>query len=49
MPAKNREKEKPFILEVNASPGFAGIQGTVKSKNVLKEIFTHFMNRDNWT
>ena len=49
MPAKDREKEKPFILEVNASPGFAGIQGTVKSKNVLKEIFTHFMNRDNWT
>ena len=49
MPAKNREKEQPYILEVNASPGFAGIQNTVKSKNVLKEILKHFINRDNWT
>ena len=49
MPAKNREKEQPYILEVNASPGFAGIQNTVKSKNVLKDILKHFMNRDNWT
>ena len=48
MPAKNREKEQPYLLEVNASPGFAGIQNTVKSKNVLKEILKHFMNRDNW-
>ena len=49
MPAKDREKEQPYILEVNASPGFAGIQKTIKSKNVLKTIFEHFMDRTNWS
>jgi len=46
IPAKNREKEQPYILEVNAMPGFGGIE---KLKNGLtKEILEHFKNRDNW-
>ena len=46
IPAKNREKEQPYILEVNAMPGFGGIE---KLKNGLtQEILEHFKNRDNW-
>ena len=46
IPAKNREKEQPYILEVNSMPGFSGIE---KIKNGLtQEILEHFKNRDNW-
>ena len=46
IPAKNRKKEQPYILEVNSMPGFSGIE---KIKNGLtQEILEHFKNRDNW-
>jgi glutathione synthase/RimK-type ligase-like ATP-grasp enzyme len=48
LPAKDREKEQPYVLEVNATPGFGGIEKTTKSKSVTQEIFKTYMNRDNW-
>ena len=46
IPAKNRETEQPYILEVNSMPGFGGIEKIQKGLTV--EIFKHFLNRDNW-
>ena len=46
IPAKNKETEQPYILEVNSMPGFGGIE---KIRNGLTvEILSHFKNRDNW-
>ena len=46
IPAKNREKDKPFILEVNATPGLSGIESA--NKGTVSGIFNHFKNRENW-
>jgi ribosomal protein S6--L-glutamate ligase len=46
IPAKNREKDQPYILEVNAMPGFGGIEKI--KKGLTKQILNHFKNRDNW-
>ncbi len=43
IPAKNREKEKPYILEVNSMPGFSGIEGL--KKGLVQEILEHFKDR----
>jgi len=48
MPAKNREKEQPYILEVNSMPGFIGIESSNKDKSITQEILKHFKNRENW-
>ena len=48
MPAKNREKEQPYILEVNSMPGFGGIERATKNKSVTEEILKTYMNRNNW-
>ena len=49
LPAKDREKEQPYVLEVNATPGFGGIEKVIRGKSVTQEIFKTYMNRDNWT
>jgi len=36
-----------FVLEVNSSPGTEGIEDAT-GRNLIKEIVTHFQNRDNW-
>ena len=46
IPAKNREKERPYILEVNSMPGFSGIDKI--KKGLVKEILEHFKDRNNW-
>ena len=49
LPSKNREKDQPYILEVNSMPGFGGIENITKDKSVTSEILKHYYNRDNWT
>jgi len=46
IPAKNREKEQPYILEENSMPGYRGIQKI--QKGLTQEILEHFKNRDKW-
>ena len=46
IPSKNREKERPYILEVNSMPGFGGIEKI--QKGLTEKIFKHFKNRENW-
>ena len=49
IPAKNREKDKPFFIEVNSNPGLKGIEGVFSKKfSMTKKILTTYMNRDNW-
>ena len=48
LPAKDREKEQPYILEVNGTPGLGGIEEVTKGKSVTQEIFKHYKNRENW-
>jgi len=46
IPSKNREKEPPFILEVNSSPGTEGIEDAT-NKNISKEVISWLANKDN--
>ena len=43
IPAKNRDKNSPYILEVNSSPGTDGIE-EANNVNISKEILTHILN-----
>ena len=46
IPAKNREKEQPYILEVNSMPGFGGIEKI--EKGMTRKILEHFKDRKRW-
>ena len=45
IPSKNTQKEPPYILEVNSSPGTEGIEEANK-KNIVKIILEHFRTPD---
>ena len=45
--AKNREKDAPYILEVNSSPGTEGFDKANKG-NVVKDFLENFYDRSNW-
>ena len=46
IPSKNREKEPPFILEVNSSPGTEGMEEAT-GKNISKDIIQYFQQPEN--
>ena len=48
IPSKDREKIKPYCIEVNANLGFGGIEKILKGSPTT-EILKTFLNRDNWT
>ena len=49
IPAKNRETDKPFFIEVNSNPGLTGIEETFSKKfSMTEKILKMFYNRDNW-
>ena len=39
--------KETFVLEVNSSPGTEGIEEAT-GRNLIKELVTHFQNRDHW-
>jgi ribosomal protein S6--L-glutamate ligase len=39
--------KETFVLEVNSSPGTEGIEDAT-GRNLIKELVTHFQNRDYW-
>ena len=60
IPAKNRDKESPYFIEVNSTPGLMGIEAVLskstakplikgQDRSITKEILKIYMNRDNWT
>ena len=46
IPSKNRDKQPPYFLEVNSSPGTEGIEDAT-GMNIAKEVITHFANGEN--
>ena len=46
IPSKNREKEPPFFLEVNSSPGTEGIEDATK-QNISNEVISYFADKNN--
>ena len=46
IPSKNREKQPPFMLEVNSSPGTEGIEDAT-GQNIAKEVIEHFADKIN--
>jgi len=46
IPSKNRDKQPPFMLEVNSSPGTEGIEEAT-GENIAKEVIEHFANKEN--
>ena len=48
IPSKDREKIKPYCIEVNANLGFGGLEKSLKGSPTTT-ILKSFMNRDNWT
>ena len=46
IPSKNRDKEPPYFLEVNSSPGTEGIEDAT-GMNIAKEVITHFADGEN--
>jgi RimK family alpha-L-glutamate ligase len=46
IPSKNRDKEPPYFLEVNSSPGTEGIEDAT-GMNIAKEVITHFADEEN--
>ena len=49
IPAKNRETDKPFFIEVNSNPGLSGIEKTFSKKfSMTEKILKVYYNRDKW-
>jgi len=46
IPAKNRVKDRPYIIEVNSSPGTEGIE-TATGENLIKGLLQHFEDKKN--
>ena len=46
IPSKNRDKEPPYFLEVNSSPGTEGIEDAT-GMNIAKDVINHFANGEN--
>ena len=46
IPSQKPEKEPPYILEVNHSPGTEGIE-TATGRNIIKELLDYFQNPKN--
>ena len=47
IPAKDREKDSPIFIEINATPGTKGYKKATKA-NIAKDILTSFMDRTTW-
>ena len=49
IPAKNREKESPYFIEVNSTPGLIGIEKTLeKNYSITTEILKRFFDKGLW-
>ena len=48
IPSKDRNKIKPYCIEVNANLGFGGVEKTLGGSPTTT-ILKSFMNRDNWS
>jgi hypothetical protein len=45
IPAKNRDKDRPYIIEVNSSPGTEGIEEAT-GENLIKQLIQHYEDKE---
>ena len=45
IPAKNRDNDRPYIIEVNSSPGTEGIESAT-GDNLIKQLIQHYEDKD---
>jgi len=45
IPAKDRNKDRPYIIEVNSSPGTEGIEKAT-GKNIIKQLIQHYEDEE---
>ena len=45
--SKDREKEPPYVLEINSQPGHVGYD-SVHEGSILEDVLKHYLNRENW-
>ena len=48
IPSKDREKEPPYFIEINSSPG-TGYVNELNDINIYKMVLDTFKNRENWS
>ena len=49
IPAKNREKDRPYFIEVNSTPGLIGIEEALKSEgSIVEKILKKLHDRGLW-
>lgn len=46
IPAKNREKEKPYFIEVNSTPGLIGIESTFSKSRIPKDLYKDALKKE---
>ena len=46
IPAKNREKDKPYFIEVNSTPGLMGIESTFSGSTIPKDLYKDALKKE---
>ena len=46
IPAKDREKDKPYFIEVNSTPGLMGIESTFSGSKIPKDLYKDALKKE---
>ena len=46
IPAKDREKDKPYFIEVNSTPGLMGIESTFSGSTIPKDLYKDALKQE---
>ncbi len=46
IPAKDREKDKPYFIEVNSTPGLMGIESTFSNSKIPKDLYKDALKKE---
>jgi len=46
IPAKNRDKDKPFFIEVNSTPGLVGIESTLADSQIDSKLYKRALEKE---
>ena len=46
IPAKDREKEKPYFIEVNSTPGLMGIESTFANSVIPSKLYKQTLKKE---
>ena len=46
IPAKDREKEKPYFIEVNSTPGLIGIESTFANSVIPSKLYKQTLKKE---